>query len=220
MKKFKTGIIALLIITIIDFVISGWYVNLTESHFKTLNKFEKYDCAIVLSGDYSKEGQIGNETLRRCAHTLWLFGENWIGKIVLSGGFRPWRKETSAGQAKRWLIEHNVPPGTLYAESRSCDTISNLIHSLNLAKKLNCRKILIISSSLHLFRIEILLNDIKPPEGLEIIFEPYPIADNYPKVNFITLVSQVHHEWISFALHELLPRTWYDKLVFFLRGCS
>ena len=90
----------------------------------------------------------------------------------------------------------------------------------NLAKKLNCRKILIISSSLHLFRIEILLNDIKPPEGLEIIFEPYLIADTYPKVNFITLVSQVHHEWISFALYELLPRTWYDRLVFFLRGCS
>ena len=218
-KYILVGTTIFLLILVIDLMTCVWYVNFSEKYFANCDS-GKTGCAIVLSGDYSQDSQIGEETLRRCIHALRLFTEKRIRKIILSGGFRPWRKETAAEQAIRWLREHNVPSDALFAENSSCSTIHNLHNSLNMAKNLGCQKIIIISSSLHLFRAEILLNNINKPKGIEIFFDPYPAAKACPSIGFFTLISQVHHEWISFVLYKFLPRSWYNQLVYWLRGCN
>jgi uncharacterized SAM-binding protein YcdF (DUF218 family) len=218
-KHLLVGTAIFLLILVIDLMACVWYINFSEKHFAN-RELGKSECAVVLSGDYSQDGQIGEESLRRCSHALHLFTEKRVRKIICSGGYRPWRKETSAEQARRWLREHNVPLDALFAENSSCSTIHNLHNSLNMAKNLGCQKIIIISSSLHLFRAEILLNDMNTPEGVEIFLEPYSAQNTHPKVGFFTLIEQVHHEWISLALYKLLPRPWYNWLVSFVRGCS
>ena len=218
-KHLLVGTAIFLSILVIDLMACVWYVNFSEKHFDNRG-LGKSECAVVLSGDYSQDGQIGEETLRRCTHALHLYNEKRVQNIILSGGFRPWRKETSAEQARRWLREHNVPSDALFAENSSCSTIQNLHNSLNMAKNLGCHDILIISSSLHLFRVEALLNNINKPKGIEIFFDPYPAAKACPSIGFFTLISQVHHEWLSFVLYKFLPRSWYNQLVYWLRGCG
>ncbi|MCK4349044.1 MAG: YdcF family protein, partial [Thermoplasmatales archaeon] len=122
-------------IGVIDLLTCIWYVGFTERRLS--DRYSgKADCAIVLSGDFSGKGRIGDETRRRCSHALHLYNEKRVRKIICSGGYRPWRKETTAEQAVRWLKAHYIPENALFAENRSCSTIHNLQNSFTIAKDL------------------------------------------------------------------------------------
>jgi uncharacterized SAM-binding protein YcdF (DUF218 family) len=118
-----------------------------------------------------------------------------------------------------WLSEHGVPDKALYSESVSCDTLSNFINSVELLRSLGVDSALVVSSPMHLYRLDSLLSGKTEFHGIEIRLEPYSYGSVRPELGLPVLFLQTHYEWISFCIFTFLPKGLYDKIIYFLRGC-
>lgn len=120
----------------------------------------------------------------------------------------------------QWLSEHGVPPEAIHCETGSCETVGNIRHSITMGKALGYNTVLLVSSPLHLYRIDFLLPHSDMLYGTAIGFAPYPPKDISPKLGAPELLMQTHYEWISLGLYLLLPKNIYDHIIFYMRGCK
>jgi hypothetical protein len=120
----------------------------------------------------------------------------------------------------QWLTEHGVPKEAINTETGSCDSVGNIRHSITMSKDLGYNTVLLVSSPLHLYRIDFLLPHSDTLYGMGISFAPYPLKDTSPKLGLLELMRQTHYEWISFGLYLLLPKKMYHYIIYYKRGCK
>lgn len=120
----------------------------------------------------------------------------------------------------QWLSEHGVSQEAINTETESCETVGNIRHSITMIKALGYNSVLLVSSPLHLYRIDFLLPHSDRLYGMGIGFAPYPLTDTFPKLGVLELMRQTHYEWISFGLYLLLPKKMYHHIIYYKRGCK
>lgn len=190
-----------------------------NSQFQGTNP-PRADCAVVFFNDFTEDWHLNDETIRRCQHALTLLMKHKVSAIICSGGNRPRNGKSGAKLMAQWLSEQGVPKEAINTESESCESVGNIRHSITISKDLGYNTVLLVSSPLHLYRIDFLLSHSDTLYGMGIGFAPYPFKDTFPKLGVLELMRQTHYEWISFGLYLLLPKNIYNHIIFYKRGCK
>ena len=218
-RVLKRAVIIGLVLATSDFLLYAWYCRAVERQFEGVNPSEA-DCAIVLFEDFAQGWALNEETTRRCRHTLDLYLKARVSAIISSGGNRPKEGKSGAKAMFQWFSEHGVPRDALHLENDSCDTLGNIRNSTRVAAALGYSSALFVSSPLHLYRIKFLLRRKTASEGITVRLAPYSYQGISPKPGGLSLFKQAHCEWISLGLYLLLPRTLYNRILLYTRGCK
>jgi uncharacterized SAM-binding protein YcdF (DUF218 family) len=97
---------------------------------------------------------------------LWFAGRAPV--VILSGGGEGGRSEA---RSMAWAIRTlGVPSQALLLEQRSTDTLGNAVHTAELARRHGVRRILLVTSAIHMPRAQLLFRR----TGLEVVPMPVP----------------------------------------------
>jgi uncharacterized SAM-binding protein YcdF (DUF218 family) len=216
LKRIFLIVLALVACDLLLYILYGSIVN---RKFEGVNP-PRADCAVVLFSDFTEDWRLNDETIRRCHYALTLLLKHKVSNVVCSGGNRPRNRKSGATLMAQWLSEHGVPQEAINTEVDSCETVGNIRHSIIMSEDLGYHTVLLVSSPLHLYRIEFLLTHIDRLNGMGIGLAPYPVKDTFPKVGVLELLGQSHYEWVSFGLYFLLPKKMYNHIIYYKRGCK
>jgi len=218
-RPLKRAVIIGLVLAACDFLLYAWYCSVVERQFEEVNPSEA-ECAIVLFEDFTQGWALNDETIRRCRHALHLYLKARVSAIICSGGNRPKEGKSGAKAMFQWFSEHGVPRNALHLENDSCDTVGNIRNSTRIAAGLGYSSVLLVSSPVHLYRIEFLLRRKTAPQGITVRLAPYSYQGISPKPGRLSLFKQAHYEWISLGLYLFLPRTLHNRILLYTRGCK
>jgi vancomycin permeability regulator SanA len=219
MRYLKTICIIVLALAACDLFAYLLYGHIVNRTFEGTNP-PRADCALVFFNDFTEDWHLNDETIRRCHYALTLLLKQKVSSVVCSGGNRPRRGKSGAKLMAQWFSEHGVPQEAINTETDSCETVGNIRLSITTSKALGYDSMLLVSSPLHLYRIDYLLPNSDTLCGMALSFAPYPRGDTFPALGVLELLRQTHYEWISFSLYLLLPKKIYDHIIYYKRGCK
>lgn len=119
--------------------------------FSKLNTQEKAKVAIVL-GAGTNNGKPTAVFKERIKHSIKLYQENRIEKIIFTGGFGKGETISDSQAAKNYAIKNNVPKEAILIEEKSKYTIENLAEAKSIMDSLKFESALLVSDPLHMKR--------------------------------------------------------------------
>ena len=134
------------------------------------NLLPKSDAIIVLGGGKMRPGQLANSRLAAAAHA-WIAGRAPV--VILSGGGGrngSGRGRSEAARMASAIVSLGVPPSALVLEDRSRSTEQNASFTAKLARPRGIRQVLLVTSSLHMPRANLLFSE----AGFAVIPVPVP----------------------------------------------
>jgi vancomycin permeability regulator SanA len=214
MSKLLRGIVVGgLVLFACDLALYRWYDTTVIRWGKTTDP-PSGECAAVLFSDFSEDGVLDDEAIRRCRCALELFQYEKASVLLCSGGNLARKDKSGAKIMFQWLSRQGVPRKALRIESESCDTLSNIRNCLNIAGTLGYRSLLVVSSPLHLYRTSFLVGREIRRKGMTIRYAPYPYEKIPPRAAEFDLLKQTHYEWLSFGLYFLIPKSLYNRIIY------
>lgn len=179
------------------------YVNKWVAQHATCE--DTFDTALVFfhSVDETKH-TLTQGSIERLTSALHLFKDNKVSNIIVAGGNRKKRDYPNINQPSgatlmaRWLTKKGIPSKRILIDSCSYDTVSNIENALRLKKKQQLNSMTCISSPLHLFRIQYLLETSQTKAGI--------CALSSSEEGLFEIYLGVHQEWVAFFLMK-----WFDK---------
>ncbi|MFC1606704.1 YdcF family protein [Candidatus Latescibacterota bacterium] len=215
MKKFLIVFtITALVLLAADFTACSYYVDnvvksIPEGHPASS------DVIIIFFGDHDHNLELGRETLKRLNHGADLYARGAADYIVCTGGKGLSRDPGISGSAlmKEFLMCTGIPEGSITAEVSSYDSFSNWENTAGIIKKNGWGRVILVSSALHLFR----LADMAQGDSLEVALSPYSREGITSFRDYWRKRSWIHHEWIAISVQKVLPKTWYTKLLRWVR---
>ena len=175
-----------------------------------------FDAAVIFFGGFKKKDRLNRETKRRLHEGARLFKACRIKNILCVGGARVRRQIFGAELMKKKLIESAVPEDYIYIEKVSNDTTSNIREAFGIITKNNWKKVIMVSSLVHLYRINKIISKLKP--DFFVYYYPYSYKICYPEISIFTIWGQIHHEWVAFFLSAVLPESLYLKIISITRS--
>ena len=88
----------------------------------------------------------------RINHSIYLYKQHVIKKIILTGGYGDNQKQSDSKIAKAYVIKNGIPAMDILIEEKSKFTIENLKESKIIMDSLNLKTALLISDPLHMKR--------------------------------------------------------------------
>lgn len=213
-KWLKFLFLTLLILFIVDILGGIYFFYRVEEILKddeAQPESVKVDAAVIFFGGFEKKDRLNSETKRRLNYGIQLFRSREAKSILCVGGTRTLRQSSGAELMKKKLIESAVPEDYIYIEKVSNDTNSNIRNAFGIITKNNWKKVIMLSSLVHLYRIRKVISKLKP--GFLVYYCPYSYKDCYPGINRFTIWEQIHHEWAAFLLSAVLPESLYLKVL-------
>ena len=111
----------------------------------------KADAAIVLGT--AVWGEEPSPVLReRINHSIWLYENDYVEKIIFTGGKTNGSEISEAVVSKKYAIAHEIPKEDIYIEDRSLVTIENFRYASEIADLHELSNFLIVSDPLHMKR--------------------------------------------------------------------
>jgi len=165
------------------------------------------DAVVVFFGDHDKKLELGGETIRRLSHAAALYGSGKTSNIVCTGGRGLLRLRCVSGAElmKNYLVAAGISPDHIFAESESYDSLSNWEHSLAIIAVNRWKRITLVSSALHLYRLAGIVHG----DSLAISYSPYPAGGISSFRDYLARRYWIHHEWMAYAAITVLPQKWY-----------
>ncbi len=110
--------------------------------------------AIVLGYKLNNDATMHNTLIKRLDLCLNLLKQEKIDRIILSGGkpIPPGLEISEAMAMEQYLIEKGVDKNILIKEDKSLTTVENAKYSIPIAKSLNAKKIIVITTLEHMGR--------------------------------------------------------------------
>ena len=129
----------------------------------------KGDAAIVLGA--AVWGKEPSPVFReRINHSIDLYRNGKVRKIILTGGQGNKDELTEAAEARQFAVRNGVPERDILVEERSHTTYENLVNAKQVADANGLKKVLIVSDPLHMKRAVAMASDV----GLEAYPSPTP----------------------------------------------
>lgn len=126
------------------------------------DKLERSDVVMVLAGDSNGE---------RVAQAVDLYKKGWAPKILMSGGPAVWSL-TYAENMKNQAKYLGVPDKDILIQDKSESTIEDILFSLQILKKMNIKKLILVSSPYHMRRMVSVARKMYRLGGIKIIAYP------------------------------------------------
>ncbi len=144
----KRNIITLIFISIIIFI---GYLAFNIWTFKDKVELVKTDAAIVLGAAAwnDKPSPVFRE---RINYSIWLYENNYVDKIIFTGGKGKDDKYAESEVARDYAIKNNVTPEDILIETKSKITEENLKYAYEIATEENLNTFTIVSDPLHMKR--------------------------------------------------------------------
>lgn len=120
------------------------------------------DAAIVL-GAAVWEGKPSPVFQGRIDHALWLYDQQYVDKLIFTGGRGSEDEVAESEAAKQYAIEHGVPERDILIETTSAITEQNLYYADKIGDAAGLSSYLIVSDPLHMKRAMVMAEDM----GLE-----------------------------------------------------
>jgi uncharacterized SAM-binding protein YcdF (DUF218 family) len=203
-----------LILFIADILGSIYFFYRVEKTLKNngiqLNS-KKVDAAVIFFGGFEKKDRLNNETRRRLNNGIQLFRSRKAKNILCVGGARTLRQIFGAELMKKKLVESAVPDDYIYIEKVSNDTNSNIREAFGIITKNNWKKVVMVSSLVHLYRIRKIISKLKP--DFFVYYCPYSYEICCPEISIFTIWGQIHHEWAAFFLSAVSSESLYLKIL-------
>lgn len=157
--------------------------------------------AIVVLGAAQYNGTPSPVFRARLDHALYLYNEDLADKIIVTGGKRAGDRFTEAGAGAQYLIEGDVPPEAILAESLGTTTYESLREARKLAASNEIETALFVSDPLHSERIKRMATDL----GFR---EAYTSPADYTRLarSRQTKLKELLHEVLSLLAYQLLQR--------------
>ena len=126
--------------------------------YSSSDETREADVAIVL-GAATYDGEVSPVYRERLNHGIVLYEQNYIEKIVVTGGYGEGNEESDAYAAKRYLEKQGVPGTDIILEEESSITQENLENAKKLMDEKGYKTALIVSDPLHMKRAMLLAKD-------------------------------------------------------------
>ncbi|MDQ3291969.1 MAG: YdcF family protein [Bacteroidota bacterium] len=161
-KRLAIKLAAILVLILTNpFLINEAFL-LWELPPKRLNQIPASDAGILLTGITSLQKSPHDRVYvergaDRVLHTLWLYKEKKIKKIIITGGTGSVRDvyTTEAAELKKILLFSGVPAGDVLLEYKSQNTRENAVFTAQLLRQQpNLRTLILITSAFHMRRAE------------------------------------------------------------------
>lgn len=111
----------------------------------------KADCAIILGAAawYKRPSPVFEERIR---HGIWLYQNNYVKKLILTGGKSKNAPYSEAFVAKRYALRKNIPENDILIEEDSLTTQENLINAKKIMAQNQLNTAIIVSDPMHMYR--------------------------------------------------------------------
>ena len=110
-----------------------------------------------------------------------------------------------------YLIYNGIRENNIFCDSLSFDTRTNWLEASKIIQNNKFSEITLISSPLHLFRIDRMIN-----KKENIYYSPYLL--NETKLDYFGLLRTLHHEISAIFFLAILPEKIYHRLLKYIRG--
>ncbi|QFT87998.1 hypothetical protein FIU87_04950 [Bacillus sp. THAF10] len=111
----------------------------------------KSDVAVVL-GAAAWDNEPSPVLRERVNHAIWLYENDYVDKIIFTGGKGEGDKYAESEIARDYAIKHNVHSDDILIETKSTITEENLKYAYEIAKENNLNTFTIVSDPLHMKR--------------------------------------------------------------------
>jgi len=123
------------------------------------NQLLKSEAAIVL-GAAVWDDQPSPVLRERINHAIWLYENDYIDKIIFTGGKANGNSLSESEVSKIYAIEQGVKPTDILIETKSKITEENLKYAYEIAKQNNLKTFIIVSDPLHMRRAITMAEDL------------------------------------------------------------
>jgi len=207
-KKISFFVVALFFLDILTSVM--WF-KWIENHEQTI-KGDGAQIGVLLMGNFNRDyTDLGDETLRRVRHAAEVFQKGMVDYIYCVGGARPKKNVYGAQMMAEHLQKLHVPLDRIIIDIKSFDSISNWKEASHLIKQYQWQTVLILSSPLHCHRFRQVVKNAAVPD-LDVTYYPYSYQQPAFKLSFISMLKQVHYEWIAY-LSKFVPTSIYNRFI-------
>lgn len=134
-----------------------YYVSVNSGIDETDEKV--FDVGIVFFHGTDKQGNLSTECRDRLDFAVKLYNKGKFGSIICTGGGGKDSEINGAGLMKTYLEKYYVPSNKIFTETESYSTLTNWRESLKIVKEKKLRSCLLISSPLHILRINYIAKD-------------------------------------------------------------
>lgn len=149
---------------------------------------KKSDVAIVL-GAGTSNGKLSPIFIERINHAIYLYNNNRVQYIILTGGYGKGQTLADSEVAKSYTLAQGVPDEATYIDTKSQYTIENLEESKRIMDSLNLNSALIVSDPLHMKRSMVMAKNLKME------YNPSPTKTTRYKSFFPKLKSLIYESF-------------------------
>jgi len=153
-KKFLKIIKLVLMI----FLIYIFYVMYSIVSYGNADETKKADAAIIL-GAGTTQGTPSSVFEERIKHGIWLYNNNYVDKLIFTGGTGEGNDYSDAYIAYEYAIEHGIPKEKIFMEEQSRITSENLYYAMTIMTEYDINTVLIVSDPLHMKRAMLMAQD-------------------------------------------------------------
>ncbi|WP_456277552.1 YdcF family protein [Bacillus sp. AK128] len=147
----KKYVLRLFFSIIIIFLVFVTYSAFSIWSFSGKNQLVKTDVAVVL-GAAAWDGEPSPVLRERINHSIWLYENNYVDKIIFTGGKGKGDKYAESEVARVYAIKNNVRQEDILIETKSRITEENIKYAYEIASEKNFSTYTIVSDPLHMKR--------------------------------------------------------------------
>lgn len=190
-KKYRRILLLVFFIFLVFFITNA----ITIYNYSFEYSEEKSDVAIVL-GAGTDNGIVSPIFKERINHSVYLFNENRVDMILLTGGYGHKQNQSDSYLAKQYLLSQGIPNEVIVIEEKSRYTIENLSESIKIMDSLELKSALIVTDPLHMKR------SIELAKKLKIDCEPSPTKTTMYR-SFFPKTKSLIYETFYYSLGQV-----------------
>ena len=191
--------IILFALTIIDIAFGILYYHKVQIFISNQTINSKADAGVVFFGSYNLlKNEFDKDTKQRLTNAIHLYTSEKMDHIICVGGARAKKEFVGSREMRNYLIRNNINSEIIYYDSLSYDTISNWHEAQKIINRNHFENIIIISSPLHIYRIEKIVN------RNNTFFSTHTF-NNKSISDYFSTYKNIHREWTALILTALLP---------------
>lgn len=153
------------------------------------------DAAIVLGT--AVWGDEPSPVLReRINHSIWLYENDYVDKIIFTGGKTNGSQLAEAVVSKNYAMAHGIPEENIYIEDRSMVTIENFRFASEIADLHELSNFLVVSDPLHMKRAIQMAED----TGFEAFTSPTPTSEYNSLTSIVPFFFREVGAYVAYTL--------------------
>lgn len=197
-NKIKFRHVLLAFIVVILLYIAGNAVSIWR--FAKVDEKCPADVAIVL-GASTYNNTVSPVFQERINHGIWLYENDYVEKIIMTGGYGEGNEHSDAYVAKQYAISQNVPEEDILIEENSVITQENIENAKTLMDELGYDTAIMVSDPLHMKRSMIMAEDYE----IEAYSSPTPTTRYISMETKLEFLGREVFFYIGYKVYRLVP---------------